>query len=77
MIFQAVYGIWTAFIIERTISKIYPDSSFVVARNWNDVDPILIAKIFTESKGRNSVSVIHINYFIDLFYIVLADFYHK
>jgi hypothetical protein len=50
MIFQAVYGIWTAFIIERTISKIYPDSSFVVARNWNDVDPILIAKIFTESK---------------------------
>jgi hypothetical protein len=45
-----VYGIWVAFVVECTVSKIYLDSSFGVVRNWNDVDPILTAKILTESK---------------------------
>jgi hypothetical protein len=45
-----VYGIWVAFVVERTVSKIYLDSSFGGDKNWNDVDPILTAKIFTESK---------------------------
>jgi hypothetical protein len=58
-----VYGIWVAFVIERTVSKIYLDSSFGVDRNWNDVDPILTAKIFTESKV---VTVSHLFVLINL-----------